>query len=265
MSGRTAPLRHRSRSRSPLGRLSSAGSTEVSQGLLPTPQGSNSSDTGLNSKALYLSYPRALDLPSDAHLRRVFLRYGPIARVYAHRTPRVYVIVDYEKASDALKALSELWANDKDGSRRQELGDSRLTISFKTEKPREQKPAPPLWRGELSLAGHAPVPVTASLVEGTLSSLLCSPFVAISHRSPITEVLAHDPIAVLVFTGASDQHKKALSDLAEYFYFKQRAGVACLQTYAMYILPPGPESFRFTATLESHQLLGVVTTRDFAA
>lgn len=258
MSGRTAPLRHRSRSRSPLGRLPFAGSTEVSQGLLPTPQGSNASDTGPNSKALYLSYPRAIDLPSDANLRRVFLRYGPVVRVYAHRTPRVYVIVDYEKACDAMKALSELCANDKDGRRRQELGDSRLTISFKTEKPREQKPAPPLWRGELALAGHAPVPVTASLVEGTLSSLLCSPFVAISHRSPITEVLAHDPIAVLVFTGASDQHKKALSDLAEYFYFKQRAGVACLQTYAMYVLPPGPESFRFTATLESHQLLGVV-------
>lgn len=256
MSGRTVPLRHRSRSRSPHSGLLSADSTEVSQGLLPTPQGSKASDTGHNSKALYLSYPRAIDLPSDAELRRVFVRYGPVVRVYAHRTPRVYVIVDYEKACDATKALSELCVNDKEGRRRQELGDSRLTISFKTEKPRE-KPEPPLWRGELSLPGHPPVSVTASLVEGTLvcpSSL----FVAISHRTPITEVLAHDPIAVIVFTGASDQHKKALSDLAEYFYFKQRAGVASLQTYAMYVLPPGPESFRFTATLESHQLLGVV-------
>lgn len=257
MSGRTAPLRHRSRSRSPSHRLPYAGTTEVSQGLLPTPLGPSTSDTGLNSKALYICYPRAIDLPSDADLRRVFLRYGPVIRVYAHRTPRVYVIVDYEKACDAMKALSELYVNDKDGSRRQELGDPRLTITFKTEKPREQK-VMPLWRGELSLSGHPPVPVTAALIEGDLSTSLRTPHVAISHRSPITEVLSHDPIAVIVFTGASDQHKKALSDLAEYFYFKQRAGVASLQPYAMYVLPPGPESFRFTATLESHQLVGVI-------
>ena len=168
------------------------------------------------------------------------------------------MIVDYENNPDALKALYELYHNDQTGSRRSELGDPHLTISFKTEKPKEEKKRP-FWTGHLSLTGRAPISVTAAVIEGDCSAVFsCFSHVAISHRAPVNEVLMKDSLAVVVFTGASDGSKKELSDVAEYFYSKQRAGFVLLQKYALYLLPPGPESFRYAPSLESHQLVGVL-------
>jgi hypothetical protein len=170
--------------------------------------------------------------------------------------------VDYQCSADAVTARTELFLNDKTGVHRAELGDARLTIAFKTEKPKEERKKP-FWSGQLSMSGQRPVHVTALLVEGDCASVFSSfDHVAISHRAPATEVLMRDSVAVVVFSGISEEHRKTLAEFAEYFYSKQRAGFVHLHKHVMYVLPPGPESVRFASMLETDQLVGVLVANE---
>ena len=221
-------VRRRSRSRSP--------------GLLPTPE----------TTALYVNYPHPVSLPRDSEFIRIFGMFGALRRVFVHRSPRIYAIIDFERSQDAAQALAQLNADS--GGLRAQLGDSRLSLSFKKGK----APPKPCWSGRLQVRGHGSIAVTARTVEGPAGTVLAgSEQLTASQLVPVTAVLAQEVTAVLVFAGLEG----ALSEVGTWLYSAQKAGVAVLQEHRLYLLPPGPDAGQF-APVESGQLLGVLCRHD---
>lgn len=225
-----AEVRHRSRSRSP--------------GLLPTPE----------ATALYVSYPRPVSLPRDSEFFRIFGMFGPLKRVFVHRSPRIYAIVDFERMQDAAKALEHL--NGDNSRLRALLGDSRLSLTFKKTKP----PPKPDWTGQLQVSGHRAISVLAKVVEGQIGTVLagCSQLTA-NHIVSVTVPLAQEARAVVVFTGAEEEACRGLREVGTWLYAGQKAGLAHTQGYSVYLLPPGPDAGRFTP-VASDQLVGVLAS-----
>ncbi|OMJ78423.1 hypothetical protein SteCoe_21798 [Stentor coeruleus] len=87
-----------------------------------------------NFKNLFLGYSHSAVVPPEAKLREVFSRYGRVKRIsirQATSTTRPYAFVDFEKGEQASEARKKLYIEDNDGTRRKELGDPALEISFK--------------------------------------------------------------------------------------------------------------------------------------
>ena len=87
-----------------------------------------------NFKNLFLGYSHSAVVPPEAKLREVFSRYGRVKRIsirQATSTTRPYAFVDFEKGEQASESRKRLYIEDYDGSKRKELGDPALEISFK--------------------------------------------------------------------------------------------------------------------------------------
>eukprot|EP00358_Blepharisma_japonicum_P003078 CAMPEP_0202954588 /NCGR_PEP_ID=MMETSP1395-20130829/50943_1 /ASSEMBLY_ACC=CAM_ASM_000871 /TAXON_ID=5961 /ORGANISM="Blepharisma japonicum, Strain Stock R1072" /LENGTH=302 /DNA_ID=CAMNT_0049670229 /DNA_START=298 /DNA_END=1206 /DNA_ORIENTATION=+ len=85
-------------------------------------------------KNLFLGYPPGATVPPEHVLREVFSRYGRVKRIsirQATSNSRPYAFVDFERGDQASEARKHLYIEDFDGSRRRELGDSGVEISFK--------------------------------------------------------------------------------------------------------------------------------------
>ena len=225
--------RHRSRSRSP--------------GLLPTPE----------ATALYVSYPRPVSLPRDSEFFRIFGMFGALKRVFVHRSPRIYAIVDFERAEDAAKALEQL--NGDNGRLRAQLGDSRLTLTFKRTKP----PPKPDWSGELQVTGHRGIAVLAKVVEGQIGTVLVGcDHLAANHIVSVTAPLAQEARAVVVLMGAGEEAGRGLREVGAWLYAGQKAGLVHIQGHSLYLLPPGPDAGLF-APVASDQLVAVLVSPSF--
>ena len=226
-------FRPRSRSRSP--------------GLLPTPE----------ATALYVCYPRPVLLPRDSEFFRIFGRFGPLKRVFVHRSPRIYAIVDFERAQDAAQALEQL--NGNSGRLRAQLGDSRLSLTFKTTK----SPPKPDWSGQLQISGHRAIAVQAKIVEGQIGTIFsdCGQLTA-HHVVSVTVPLAQEVRAVVVFTGAEEEASRGLREVGTWLYAGQKAGLVHTQGQSIYLLPPGPDAGRFVP-VACDQLVGVLASPSF--
>lgn len=185
---------------------------------------------------------------------RIFGRFGHLKRVFVHRTPRIYAIVDFERSQDAAQALEQL--NGNNGRLRAQLGDSRLSLTFK----RPRSAPKPDWSGQLQISGHRAIAVQAKVVEGQVGTLLtdCGHLTA-SHVVPVTMPLAHEAKAVVVFTGAEEEASRGLGEVGMWLYAGQKAGLVQTQGQSLYLLPPGPDAGRF-ALVASGQLVGVLTS-----
>lgn len=87
-----------------------------------------------NFKNLFLGYSHSAVVPPEAKLREVFSRYGRVKRIsirQATSTTRPYAFVDFEKGEQASESRKRLYIEDYDGTKRKELGDPSLEISFK--------------------------------------------------------------------------------------------------------------------------------------
>lgn len=85
-------------------------------------------------KNLFLGYPPNATVPPEPKLREVFSRYGKVKRIsirQATHTSRPYAFVDFERGDQASEARKKLYIEDLEGSRRRELGDPAVEISFK--------------------------------------------------------------------------------------------------------------------------------------
>ena len=85
-----------------------------------------------NFRSLYLSYSPGSLIPTETKLREVFNRYGIVTGIYVKKhTDKPYAFVDFEKGEQASLARKLLYLEDPQGTKRKELGDSHLDISFK--------------------------------------------------------------------------------------------------------------------------------------
>lgn len=105
----------------------------VGDSLIPENPNFNPIDDDL-FKNLFLGYPSGSIIPSESKLREVFSRYGTVKRISIRQgTPssRPFAFVDFEKGEQASEARKKLYIEDTDGSKRRELGDPAVEISFK--------------------------------------------------------------------------------------------------------------------------------------
>jgi len=105
----------------------------VGDSLIPENPNFNPIDDDL-FKNLFLGYPSGSIIPSESKLREVFSRYGNVRRISIRQgtqSSRPFAFVDFEKGEQASEARKKLYIEDSDGTKRRELGDPAVEISFK--------------------------------------------------------------------------------------------------------------------------------------
>ena len=115
-----------------------------------------------------------------------------------------------------------------------------------------------VWSGFMSRTSKNRVGVDAYLLKGTEDLLPPNlHHLNISHRVPFSEVGKNKVLALMALEASNSTQESSFSEYIKYFTEKQRAGYILLKAAAVYLLPPGPETHKFTEEVTDRQLLAV--------